>query len=161
MATNYIPVSSYATVKVMSTTQVLDIQMIGFYTIPTGIYCEYGVPHDAFVMEGTGAGDQPLLEALAGDIEHAAQGNGVVGGTFVQDVDPGTGLLTDFVQYEIVYRSPTVGKGTFATFVNVPVNSFFTADTGIGGLVINTQQYPSPATVVGDAYASLKAAAGD
>ncbi len=160
MASSYVVVSSYPTVKVMSPAQVLDVQWISFLTLPTGIGCEYGVPHDAFVLEGSGAADQPIIDALAQAIEQAAQGNGVVGGSFLQDTDPATALLIDFVQYDLVYVPPTAGRGPFATYVNVPVNSFITSQTGIGGLVINTAQYPAPSTVVGDAYASLVAMAG-
>jgi hypothetical protein len=160
MATNYIPVSSYATVKVFSPSQVLDVQMIGFYTIPTGIYCEYGVPHDAFVHAGGSAADQPEIDTLAQDIENAIEGAGVTGGTFVQEVDPSSGLLTDFVQYDLAYKSPITGRGPFTTYVNVPVSAFLGASPGIGGLLLNTAQYPAPFETVAEAYASLVAMAG-
>jgi hypothetical protein len=135
--------------------------MVSFVTSPTGVFCEYGVPHDAFVQEGTGAGDQPLIQNLTDAIEAVAkQVSCVTGGTFVQNIDQSSGLLTDYVQFFLQYTSPSTG-GTFTTTVDVPVNDFFTEETGIGGLIIPPSPgFIPPADRVDAACASLKALAG-
>jgi hypothetical protein len=158
---SYTALGSYTTVKSYAPGTSETIQMVSFVTSPTGVFCEYGVPHDAFVQEGSGAGDQPLIQNLADAIEAvASQVSCVTGGTFVQDIDQASGLLTDYVQYFLTYTASSTG-GTFATTVNVPVNDFFTEETGIGGLIIPPSPgFTPPADRVGEACAALKALAG-
>lgn len=159
---SYTPLGSYLTVKSFSPGTAITIDMVSFVTSPTGIFCEYGVPHDAFIAEGSGAGDQPLIQALADGIEGvAAAVDCVTGGTFVQEVDPSSGLLQDFVQFFLSHTNPANGRGPFTTTVNVPVNDFFaSADLAEFQNFLPPGTNASPSDTVGNACASLKALAG-
>jgi hypothetical protein len=152
---------SYTTVKSYAPGTAETIDMVSFVTSPTGIFCEFGVPHDAFIAEGGLNGSLPLIQNIADAIEAvASQVPDVTGGTFVQDVDPASGLLTDYVQYFLAYTSPKTG-GVFTTTVNVPVDNFQTAETGIGGLLIGPAEgFVNPADQVATADQQLRGLAG-
>ena len=153
----YIPRGSYSTFKDYGTGVGIAVEMIAFTTQPTGINCEYAVPLDAFNTEGNGVSGQPLVQNLADAIEAvASQVDCVQGGGFIQDTDPASGLLTDFVRFYLLY-SPGNGIGPFSSFVDVPVNNFFTEQTGIGGLIIGPAEgFVNPSDQVAAACAALK-----
>lgn len=155
---SYIPKGSYATFKDYGNGVGIPVEMIAFQTQPTGVFCEYAVPLDAFNQEGTGAGDQPLIQNLADAIEAVcSQVDCITGGTFVQDTDPASGLLVDFVRFYLTHTGAD-GVSVFSSFVDVPVNNFFTDQTGIGGLQIpSSSTFTNPSDQAGAACAALKA----
>lgn len=153
---------SYTTVKSYGGAAPITVQMVSFITGPTGISCEYGVPYQAFITEGGAAGSQPLVQALADEIETvAAAVPCVVGGTFVQDVNPSTGLLDDYVRYQLAHTNATTGAGPFTTEVDVLVSDLETAgNIGQFQNFIPAGSYQDPTSVVGTACQSLIALAG-
>lgn len=157
---SYIAQGSYTTVKSYAPGTSITVQMITFQTQPTGIWCEYGVPYEAFLQEGTGASDQPLIQSLADTIENIAlRVSCVTGGTFIQDVDPSSGLLVDYVQFFLSY-TPASGAGPFTTTVDVPVAALASAaDIAEFGNFIPPGTYTAPVDQVATACASLQALA--
>jgi len=150
MAANYTNVTARRTVQVLGPTEVIDVEEVGFYTIPTNIYAQVEVPYQAWLSEGPAAWVEPLATAIEGMIS----GGLATGGTFVQDVDA-SGLLTDYIEFTVTY-TPTTGLGLpFTTAVDVPVAAL-TLDTGLGAYTGT-----SAADLVSAAYNQLVATANE
>lgn len=166
MSSYYQPAGSYQTVQVLGPAVVLDVEMVSFYTLPTGIYVEYPVPLLTFQSGGPSGANTALLDNVAQAVESHVASNGVVGGTYVEDVDPVTGLLTAYIQYDIAHTNATTGAGPFTTSVNIPMTDIVAgvgASTGIGGLQVPPSQNPNyvdPNTTLGNAYQALVTLAG-
>jgi len=148
MAT-YSIVTERRTVQVLSQTQVVDVQEVGFFSEPSNTYCQVVVPVLAWAANGPAAWVQPLADAIEGLIP----GSGATSASFVQDVDS-SNLIADFLDFTVTY-TPTTGFGLpLSTVVRVPI-AYLTLDPAIataGGL--------APAEIIGKAYARLVADAG-
>ena len=148
MATYQI-ITERRTVHVLSQTQVVDSQEIGFNSLPSGTYCQVLVPVAAWKANGPAAWVQPLADAIEGLIP----GSGATSATFTQDVDA-SGLLTDFLDFTVTY-TPTGGVGLpLSTVVRIPV-AYLTLDQAIA-----TAGHIAPAELIGDAYHRLVTDAG-
>lgn len=152
MADSYQVVSQRETVQVLSQTQVLDVEEVGFVTKPHGIYAQREVPLAAWAAEGAGAWIEPLATAIEGLMQTSA----ATFATFVQDVDA-SGLLTDYLDVTVSY-TPAGGLGIpMTTVVRIPINAF-TVDTQFG-IPFGTDTFVTPADAVASAYNALIATA--
>jgi hypothetical protein len=159
MAT-YQVTGSYATFKDYGTGVGTPVEMIAFVTAPTGVFCEYAVPLETFQLAGGNAGEQPDIQALTDAIEDVcSQVDCIVGGSFVQDTNPASGQLDDFVRFYLVY-APGGGIGPFSTFTDVPVSDFVVASNFSGGVIGSQLPGTNPGTKPLAACAALKALAG-
>ena len=146
----YTTLPTHRTVQVISATQVLDVMELPFITSPSGVTAQVYAPYVSWLAEGA----DPFIAPIATAIENLISGGLAVGGTFTQDVDPTSGLLVDYVTFTVAY-TPTDGRGTFTTTVDVPMTALG-ADTGFGAIVSSL----SPADIVNTAYQQLVATAG-
>src|SRR5690348_731598 len=148
MAT-YTIVTERPTVQVLSQTQTVNVQEVGFYSYPSGTYCQVVVPTAAWAANGPAAWVQPLADAIEGLIP----GSGATAASFVQDVDS-SNLIADFLDFTVSF-TPTTGLGLpLTTVVRIPI-AYLTLDQAIataGGL--------SPTEMIGAAYSRLQADAG-
>lgn len=149
MASNYVIGPEQRTVQVVSPTQVVDVQQVGFTTSPSGVYCQVVVPWAAWQLSGAAGWVEPLAAAIEGLVGQF----GTTGATFAQDVDA-SGLIADFLDFVVSY-TPTTGLGLpLTTVVRIPV-AYLTLDPAIavaGGL--------APAELLQKAYDRLVADAG-
>lgn len=146
MADTYQVISQVPSVQVLSPSEVVDTMEVGFVTIPSGVYAQRSVPRAAWSTGGSAAWVGPLASAIEG----LFSGGLASGATFVQDVDPGTGLLADAIEFIVTYTPPPPGIGTSSATVTIPVNHL-TLDTSFGGFVTGSD----PAQLLSDAYNQL------
>lgn len=148
---NYVTAGSSAGVQVLSQTQVAPVQSVRIYTQPHGTYVVVQVPLSAW-RAGHAV---KYLKPVAAIIENLWEAGFISGAQFVQDVDPSSGLLTDFVDFTVSY---TPGSGLaipFTSVVRVPVpglsseTAFTTSSAG-----------KSYGEQIAETYAQLAATAG-
>lgn len=149
---SYQVVTSYRTVLVMSQTTVLDAERVECITIPHAIGFAYAVPLESW-RAGAGEG---LLDVIAVALEELATSNDVVGGIGVQENDP-QGLLSDAVDLTVRFDRTAQALPPLDGVVTVPVQAFFSQETGIGGFHVPGSV--SPAALVAAEYARLEALA--
>ena len=156
MASNYVTSGSYQTVRVQSQTSVVDVEAIGIYTKPSGVYCVVTVPTAAF----NAGGADSYLDFAATEIEALVSnvGSGTVplvsGASYVQDIDS-SGLLSAFLDFTVAYTPTSGQQGTFTSVVRLPMTLFESAaayESGVDG--------QEPVTIIADAHAKLVALAG-
>jgi len=155
MAKSYVTTGSFQTVRVLSQTQVLDVEAIGIATKPSGVRLTVPVPkaaYDAGTWQPYLATTAELIESLIASNPDAGQ-HLVSGASGSQAID-GAGLLAYYVNFTVSY-TPTAGQqGTFSTIVTLPVSSFESAaafNTPVNGVV--------PLLQIENAYNRLKATA--
>lgn len=150
MASNFTVVSQRSTVQVLAANQVIKVEEVGFATKPSGVYAQVYVPWAEWEADhGT-----PYISALATGIEDLIAGGLADGGAFVQDIDPSTGLLTDYIDFTVSY-SPSGVALPMTTTVRVPV-TLLGVDTGFGGFLSGG----SATDMLRAAYDALVATAG-
>lgn len=145
---SFIPLGSYRTIKVMSATQVLDVQYVTCTTVPHGFGFAYAVPLTSWL---TGAGEG-LLAVIADELEIIASNGQAVASSPVQDVDA-SGLLVDLVEVVVEYNRTAQGLPSLQGTTQIPVEAFFAQETGIGGFTIPGATFPSQ--YVADEYTRL------
>ena len=123
-------------------------------SIPTGIGFNYELPETDFQTQ---AGDA-LLDVIGGEIENLVATANVTGGQGAQDYDA-NGLLADFVDLIVTYVVPNSPFPNPTAVAHIPVDNFFLAQTGIGGLQIPGPG-GTPQSIVAAAYANLVALVG-
>lgn len=158
MAASYVVVDQNPVTQVLGPTNVLDAERVEFVTRPTGVYAQRIVPLQAWQSEGADAWIAPLAEA----IENMIAGGLASYATWVQNVDPATGLLTDAIEFVVTY-DPGDGRPVMSAVASVPVASL-TLDTQFGG-VLNSffgggGAALDPAQEVRSVYDALVATAG-
>jgi hypothetical protein len=129
MAASYTVVSQRKTVQQLAGNQVIDVEEVGFVTIPTGIYAQVYVPYQEW-LANRGA---QYIDALATGIENLIAGGLADSGSFAQDIDPNTDLLADFIDFRVSYTPPTPLLA-MTTDVRIPV-SLLGVDTGFGSFI--------------------------
>jgi hypothetical protein len=149
------------TIKVLPGDEVLDVEYVSILTQPTLISASYAVPLDSYTS-GAGA---DLLTVLADGIEELASNHHVIGGTGTQAIST-SGFIVDVVDLTVAYAVPGGGP-TLTGVARVPVDWFFLAETGIGGLSFPGEPIPgvvdvggTPADLVDAEYSRLKGLAG-
>lgn len=145
---------SYSTVKVLPGDLVFDAEYVSIVTTPTGITATYAVPIASWQ---TGAGVD-LLTELADGLEALASNHHVIAGSATQDLDD-AGFLADYVDLTVVYAQ-TPPLGNLTGVARVPVDNFFAAETGIGGLIIPGTEQARPDSIVDAEYERLAGIAG-
>lgn len=156
MAKNYTTSGSSTTVRVLSSTQVIDVQAVAIYTKPSQVYVVVQVPLQDFQNGKAG----PYLATTAGLIEGMLAASPDPGQSlassvaYVSDRD-GSGLLAGFLAFTVSYTPSGVISAPYEETVTLPVTAFETAeafDTALPG--------GTPVVQLTDAYARLKALAG-
>ena len=145
---------SYSTVKVLPGDLVFDAEYVSFVTTPTGITASYAVPIDSWL---SGAG-RDLVAEIATALEDLVGSHHVIGGSGTQDLDD-AGFLTDYVDLIVAYTQ-TPPLGTLTGVAHVPVDSFISTQTGIGGLITPGSAGATPADIVALEYERLAQIAG-
>jgi hypothetical protein len=106
MADGWEVVSTQRTPQVLSASEVIDAMQIGFVTRPSNVYMQRVIPYSSWQTlqgaQGLGFWVAPVRDA----IENAIADGSAIGATFVQDVDPATSLLTDFMELIVGYTPP-------------------------------------------------------
>ena len=138
MAGNWVAIGSYRSVQVLSTTVVIDVEVVTFQTSPSGIVCTYAVPYESWKSDAGAA----LVGNVATQLEQLVANHHVVGGSPSQDVDP-SNLLVDYEDLTVAYDRTSTGLPPLYGTVSVPLSAFELAETGIGGLVIPGTQTPA------------------
>jgi hypothetical protein len=155
VAVSYVTAGSYQTVRVLSQTQVVEVEAIGIYTQPSGFYVVVQVP----LAEWQAGGADTYLATTADLIEGVVLATPDPGQTlaagvaYVQDVDA-SGLLSAFLDFTVSYTPKGAGKAPFTTVVQLPMTSFETADAFNTALPGGT-----PLAQLEAAYSRLKATA--
>ncbi len=130
MADSFAVVNSFRTIQVLSATSILEAEMVTCLTIPSGLGFAYAVPIESWV---SGAGEG-LLDVIATQLEEmsVASGGHVAASTPTQDIDL-NGLLTGTVDATVEYSRASAGLPPLYGTVSIPIQAFFSQETGIGG----------------------------
>jgi hypothetical protein len=127
----FVPLDSYRTVKVLSQTDVVDVQYVSAVSSPSGFGFAYAVPYDAWLADGGGG----LLDVIAVQLEQIGSNGQMVASSATQDLDK-NGLLQDYVSAVVEYDRSAQGLPPLSGTVEIPVQAFFSQDTGIGGFTV-------------------------
>lgn len=157
MAASFIVVSQDPETQVFGDNTVAEMMRVGFVTKPSGVAGSRLVPRQAWNEQGTAAWIQPLAES----IENLISGGLASYATYVQIVEPNTGLIADAFEFVVTY-DPGDGRPLQQATTTVPITAL-TADTGFGG-VLNTYfggggSALDPAQALRDTYDDLVATA--
>jgi hypothetical protein len=152
VADNYTPAGSSTTVRVLSSTQVIDVEAVAIYTKPSNVYVVVQVPLADFQAGNSGPylyDTADLIEGLLAATPDPGQRT-VSSVTYVQDTDA-SGLLAGFLAFTVAYQPQGRISSPFEATVTLPVTSFESAaafQTPLpGGL---------PLAQITDAYENLK-----
>lgn len=116
MATNYDLLATNSTIQVLSPTLIEPIVDCVLSTKPTGIVFDYWV--DKAVWD---AGDAaPLLEQVAGNVEHLIASTPAIGGFGVQHLSD-SGLLSQAVVFTVAATAPGGLPNSLTVEVEVPI----------------------------------------
>ena len=129
MADNYTTAGSSTTVRVLSSTQVIDVEAVAIYTKPSNVYVVVQVPLADFQAGNSGPylyDTADLIEGLLAATPDPGQ-HTVSAVTYVQDTDS-SGLLAGFLAFTVSYQRPGVISLPFEAAVTLPVTSFESAD---------------------------------
>lgn len=129
MADSYVIVDQSPVTQVLGPTQVVDAERVEFVTKPHGVYAQRIVPLAAWNDQGAAAWVQPLADA----IENMIAGGLASYASWLQTVDPASGLLTDSIAFIVTY-DPGDGRPAMSAEAIVPVASL-TLDTQFGGVL--------------------------
>lgn len=129
MAASYVVVDQSPVTQVLGPSQVVDAERVEFVTKPTGIYAQRIVPLAAWEQQGADAWIAPLADA----IENMIAGGLASYATWLQTVDPATGLLTDSISFVVTYDAGD-GRPVMSAEAIVPVASL-TLDSAFGGVL--------------------------
>jgi hypothetical protein len=129
VAASFVVVDQSPVTQVLGPNQVIDAERVEFVTRPSGIYAQRIVPLAAWESEGSAAWVEPLATA----IENMIAGGLASYATWVQTVDPATGLLADSISFVVTY-DPGDGRPVMSAEATVPVASL-TVDTAFGGVI--------------------------
>ena len=119
MASGYTIQSQRRGPWVLSPTQVLDAEIIGVTTSPHGVYFEVPMSYAGWLADGADV----AVSGIAESIEALLSSGTVLGAAFVQDVDPVSGLLADFMEFTIGIPVPAGRTGPMTTTVRVPIGA--------------------------------------
>lgn len=129
MADNYTPAGSSTTVRVLSGTDVIDVEAIGIYTKPSNVYVVVQVPLEAFLAGEEGPYlhvTADLIEGLLAATPDPGQ-HTVSSVSYVRDTD-GSGLFAGFLAFTVRYLVTGRISPPFTATVTLPVTSFETAE---------------------------------
>lgn len=117
MATNYDIKATIPTIQVLSPTLVQQVMDCTLQSIPSGVIFDYWV--DRAVWD---AGDAPpLLEMVAGNVEHILSATAAISGVGSQQLDK-NGLLDQFVTFTVAATAPGGTPDALTTDVDVPMH---------------------------------------
>lgn len=134
MAQYYDLAGSYQTVKVESQTSAPDVEAIGIYTKPSGVYTTVLVPLAAYKAGNYASYLEPpalLIEQLMGNDlggpDNSPGGPLVTGAAQAQETDS-SGLLAFFMDFTVTYQAVTGTAGTYSGIVRIPSTSLASFD---------------------------------
>jgi hypothetical protein len=122
MADGWTLVSTQRTPQVLSATEVIDAMQIGFITQPSNVYAQRMIPYSSWTLLQGAAGLGFWVAPVRDAVENAIADGSAIGATFVQDVDPASGLLTDFIDFLVGY-TPRGGIGQLTDTVRWPIDN--------------------------------------
>lgn len=129
MADNWTVVSTQRTPQVLSATEVIDAMVIAFVTRPSNVFAQRVIPYSSWLLlqgaQGLGFWLDPIRDAVEGAIADGSAS----GATFLQDIDPASGLLTDFIEFTVSY-TPSGSLGTLTDTVRWPIDTLTITLTG-------------------------------
>lgn len=146
----YVLVGSYATVQILSPTEIINVIYCTIKTKPSGVTASIPVQEDEF-NKGT-AGSQ--LSNFASAIEQIVTYQHVIGAVGAQSIDQ-SGLYADQVVFTVQYIDPVRAPYGATATVSIGVGQLDFSDALIGRTLLADAQ----ATIDG-VYANLQAAAG-
>jgi hypothetical protein len=129
MAQSYTVIAQTPTVQVLSPTQVIDAQIVEFVTHPSGVSAQRVVPLAQWEAGDAAGWIQPLADAIEGMIS----GGLASYASWVQQIDPATGLLADAIAFVVTY-DPGDGRPIQEAIATIPVAAL-TLDTQFGGVL--------------------------
>lgn len=128
MASGYVRLGSDTTVRVLSQTDVIDVQAVKIRTTPSGVFCVVPVPladfnagHEASYLQTTA----DLVEGILGATPDPGQ-TLASSAIYVQTQDA-SGLLAGFLTFKVAYVKPGSFAAPFTQDVTIPMTSFETA----------------------------------
>lgn len=146
MAANYITQGSARTIRVMSPTNVADVERVDAETIPHGVPFWAYIPLTSFNML---TGDA-MIDQIAVAIEGLISSGGAESAAMIEDTDA-NGLIQDLVRFTLSIPGPPASGGTFSTQVDIPVTTL----TDTEGFI-----RPNAATMISNGFAALNHLAG-
>lgn len=158
---SYQLVASEPSIKVLSPTSIIETVRATIATLPTGIQATYEVPAASFGPSTAGGAPsgQALLDVIAEGIESLVEGHHVIGGQPAQDFDQ-NGLLQDYTDLIVAYTPAGSVLPPLTAIAHIPIDNYFLAETGIGGLSIPGPGGGTPADIADTTYNQLVALAG-
>lgn len=123
---NYRVVSQRHTIQQLATGQAVNVESVGFQTIPSNVYCEVLVPLTDWTNNNSAAYINPVATA----IETIMAGQPVQSANFTQDVDVSTNLLADFEDF-IVFYAPAGAHSAMTTTVRIAVSELAAGADGL------------------------------
>lgn len=121
MAANYTIGPAKQTQQVLSQTQANDVELVGIYTKPSGIFMNVVVPLRAWQSGDYGT----YLQRPAQWVEQLIAGGYVTNGQWYQDTDQND-LLAGYVRLTVTYLSSA--GFTLSEYVSVPMSILALAD---------------------------------
>lgn len=122
MAGSFKVASQQRTIQVIGATQVVDVMEIGAFSEPSNVYFQRYVPFASWQLlngpQGLGFWLQPVADAIEDSLA-AREASGVA---FLQDIDPSSGLLTDYLDFTVSYMPPG-GLLPMTTTVRYPIDN--------------------------------------
>lgn len=157
MAASYTVLAQTPTVQVLSANEVIDAQVIEFITHPSSVIAQRIVP----LAQWTAGDAAGWIEPLATAIENMIAGGLASYASWVQTIDPATGLLADAIAFVVTYN-PGDGRPIQEAIATVPVSAL-TLDTQFGGVLASYfgggSSTLDPVQAVRDVYDQLVATA--
>lgn len=146
MAGSFTVVSQTPDVQVLSPTQVLDVERVGFVTHPTGIYAEVPVFRQAWLQESQEANLAAYADAIEGLIANGL----ATDGSYANDLDA-NGLLVDYIDFVVTYVPPNPLIPPMTATVRIPLGTL-----GASGDPWFGQLPGSPDSLIGAAWQRLQ-----
>lgn len=146
----YALVWSYSTVRVLSQTQVADVEYVTIQTQPSNVIASRTVQRAIFDKGEAGI----ELTNFAQAIEQIMATPHVTSAVGTQDLDD-TNLLTDNVDFTVTYTDPVRAPNGATAVASVNVNLLDFSDALIGRTLLGQVQ-----AIIDGVYANLQAAAG-
>jgi hypothetical protein len=125
----YVVVDQSPVTQILGPNNILSGERVEFVTKPSGIYAQRIVPLPKWEEGDTEGWITPLAEA----IENMISGGLASYATWLQTVDPASGLLADAISFIVTY-DPGDGRPVMSAEASVPVASL-TVDTAFGGVL--------------------------
>lgn len=131
------------TIQQLTSGQVLDVELVGFQTIPHNAYAQVYVP----LTDWQAGNSANYVNPVAAAIEQLLGLAYVTAASYAQNVDPSTNLLTGYEAFTVSYNPPGP-PAAMTTIVQIPISQLAQGADG------------APTAAINSAYAQLQQTAG-